>query len=136
MAEPVVETGRADPRLAAGRERSIVKLGAEVARVGVGDDIARILLGAEKAPDEFVERHLFRSGDLDCAVDRRAECGVGHGVGHVVGCTRAGDRRTVCPTVPDCAMPLTNSKNWVERTIVYGIPDALIRFSWAILARR
>ena len=32
--------------------------------------------------------------------------------------------------------PLTNSKNWVERTIVYRIPEALIRRSWAILARR
>jgi hypothetical protein len=34
------------------------------------------------------------------------------------------------------AMPRRNSKNWVERTMVYGIPEVLISFSWATLARK
>ena len=42
-----------------------------------------------------------------------------------IGCTRAGERRTVCPTVADWAMPPTNSKNWVARTIGIGNPGGL-----------
>jgi hypothetical protein len=32
------------------------------------------------------------------------------------------------PSTQDSTMRSMNSRNWVERTIVYGIPDALIRF--------
>jgi hypothetical protein len=42
---------------------------------------------------------------------------------------------TVAPSVENWAMPPTNSKNCVARTIVNGIFEALIRFSWAIFAR-
>ena len=51
------------------------------------------------------------------------------------GCTNAGDKRTVRSSVADWAMPATKSKNYVERRIVYGMPEALIRFSWATFAR-
>jgi hypothetical protein len=49
---------------------------------------------------------------------------------------RAGDRRIASPSEPDLMMPLMNSKNCVERRIVYGIPEDLIRFSWASFARK
>src|SRR6266700_6211403 len=35
------------------------------------------------------------------------------------------DSRTVSPSTADCAMPRRNSKNWVARTIVYGIGEPL-----------
>ena len=53
-----------------------------------------------------------------------------------MGCISAGGNRTVCPLVADWAMLPTNSKNCVARTIVYGTGEALIRFSWAIFARK
>jgi hypothetical protein len=44
-------------------------------------------------------------------------------------------RRTVLPSLAESAMALTNSKNWVARTMEYGGPDPSIAFSWATLAR-
>lgn len=139
MAEPVVETGRADARLAEGCERSIVKLGAEVARVGVGDDSARICLARRNRRTSSSSGTL--SGPAISIVPLTGAPSVASATASatssdMIGCNSAGDRRTVCPSVADCAMPFTNSKNCVERTIVYGIPDALIRRSCAILARR
>jgi hypothetical protein len=53
-----------------------------------------------------------------------------------MGCIRARGNRTVCRSVADWAIALTNSKNYVARTIVYEILEALIRFAWAIFARK
>src|SRR4029077_11590915 len=50
-----------------------------------------------------------------------------------MGCMRADGNRTVAPSVENWAMPPTNSKNCVARTIVNGIFEALITFSWAFL---
>jgi len=36
----------------------------------------------------------------------------------------------------ESAMPLRNSRNWVERMMVYGMPEASICFSCATLARK
>ena len=41
-----------------------------------------------------------------------------------IGCSPPVERRTVSPSVPESAMPRRNSKNWVERMIVYGVPPA------------
>ena len=53
-----------------------------------------------------------------------------------IGCNRPGVPWTVSPTVAASAMPGTNSKNWVERTMVNGSGPACTSCSWATLARR
>ena len=102
-------------------ERVIVHLGAEVARVGIGDHLACVLGCAQESSDECVETELFGTGQLDRAVHGRPECDVGQAAAtssDTTGCIRAGDKRTVCPSVADWAMPPMKSKNCVERRMV------------------
>ena len=40
------------------------------------------------------------------------------------------------PSALEAAMPPRNSRNWVERMMVYGMPEVSISFSWATLARK
>jgi hypothetical protein len=53
-----------------------------------------------------------------------------------IGCTSARDSWTTSPSVPSLRTRSTNSKNWVERRMVYGMLEDLIRFSCATFARR
>ena len=89
--------------------------------MNVGDHLTLVVLRGQELPGELVERNRLGAGDLDRAVHRRADRELGQRGGDVVGgdgLQRAGDRRTRLPSVPDLAMPPTNSKNWVERRIV------------------
>ena len=130
--EPVVVMRRAQARIRAGDETLIVHLCAEIARVDVGDHFPRVSGCAQKLTDKFILSDRFRTGNFDLpftgsptATSVRAAATSSA----AMGCIRPGDNRTICPSVADCAMPFTNSKNCVERTIVNGILDALIRFS-------
>ena len=70
----------------AGHQRALVAASvAEVARVRVGDDLARIVARRQPPPDELVEAELLRAGDLDDAVDRRADRDPADRRGDVVG---------------------------------------------------
>lgn len=53
-----------------------------------------------------------------------------------IGWNSTGANRTVSPRVASSVILRRNSKNWVAWTIVYGMPESRIRFSWVCLARK
>ena len=55
---------------------------------------------------------------------------------YYVGWNRLGGSLTIFPSALESAMPPRNSRNCVERMIVYGMPEVLISFSCASLARK
>jgi hypothetical protein len=70
-------------------------------------------------------------GDLDDAVKRRRERHLANDRGDLVcreGWNRPGESLTMFPSALEAAMPLRNSRNWVERMIVYGMPEVSISF--------
>ena len=73
VSEPVLEAGPAETCVVAGEEGPLAWRDAEVPSVRVGDDLAGIVLCRQHATDELVEPELVRSGDLDDAVQRRAD---------------------------------------------------------------
>lgn len=113
---------------------------AEVAGVGIGAYLAGIAMCGKPHADEVVHAELVRAGDVGGPVERIADRSSSD-----AGCTSLAaigwmaavcDRRTVSPSVAESAIPSTNSKNWVARTMEYGRSDSLISFSWAHLARK
>jgi len=120
---PFVEANAAEARLAQRHERAIVDQAAEVSGLAVTHDLARVADRLEIAGDDLVERRPFRAGDLYDAVA-------------AMGWNRPGETLTIFPFVASWAMPGRNSRNWVERMMVKGTPEASISFSWATLARK
>src|SRR5215813_12320863 len=53
-----------------------------------------------------------------------------------IGWNRPGEILTLFPAALESAMAPRNSMNWVERMMVYGMPEVLISFSCATLARK
>ena len=116
---------------------------------GVKYHVALSVVGSDRLPDsgylraKMAQERLIKASGIPYTIVRSTQffefvSGIAQSgtVGQTVRLSPALLQPIMSDDVADCAMPLTNSKNWVERTIVYGIPDALIRFSWAILARR
>ncbi len=139
-ADPRVEARLADVGLAQRDQRFLRQLRAEVAGVLVVDHLARIVLCAERARDEFIEAEPLGSAHFGDAVQRRAERQLTQHCDDVVGQDRldqrGGRNADLVAIAGRIGDPASNSKNWVERRIVYGMPDALIRFSCATFARR
>ena len=138
-AEPVIETCRADARVLGGGEALVGQLCAEIEGVDVCDHLTRVSVCGQVSSDEFVETYGLGAREFDRAVQGLFDCEVGQGGGDVVGYDGLHEGRgqpnglAVGGGLGDGA---TNSKNCVERRIVYGIFEALIRFSWAIFARK
>src|SRR5207253_6300936 len=138
VGKPFGEARLAQARVRAGRERGVGQFGAEVAGMLLAYDLARVVVGGKYATDQLGEVDFLRPRDLDGTVDR-----VGHGnLGHwaatslaAIGWRLAAGTCTVSPSVAESAVARMNSKNWVERTMVYGWPALLIRSSCASLAR-
>jgi len=89
--------------------------------------------------DDLIDVERVGAGNLDHAVHRCRESYFATAVATssaAIGWISKCDRRTVSRSMADCAMPRRNSKNWVARTIVYGIGELLISFSWTSLARK
>ena len=121
-AEPVLETRRAEARMIAGREALIVHLDAEVAGVGVRDHLSagrgwRSGIVGRVRPCGSVRDRPARSC-RSAAAPTATSASAAATSSDTMGCIRAGGSRTVCPSVADWAMPPTNSKNCVARTIV------------------
>ena len=111
----------AEARLAQRHERALLDPAAEVSRLGVAHDLARVADGPEIAGDDFVERRALRAGDLDDAVSRRGErtsATLAATSSAAMGWNRPGGSLTMVPSAAESAMPLRNSRNWVERMIV------------------
>jgi hypothetical protein len=53
-----------------------------------------------------------------------------------MGWNKTGGSRATLPATLASAMPPRNSRNWVARMMVYGMPEATINFSWATLPRK
>jgi hypothetical protein len=133
LAEPVVEAGLGESGVVAGHECALVQFCAEVARVRIGDHFAWIAAFPEDSSDEFVETELLWPRHFNDAVDRRSYGDLANRTRDIL---RTGATRTVLPSVASSAILSMNSKNCVAWTIEYLIDDLLIRFSWAILARK
>ena len=121
VSEPVREAGGTETSVVARRQRSVVHCDAVIKRLGIGDDRPRVPGRVQELPHEVVLTDRFGAGQFERAVQRLGESRVGHDGGDIIrrdGCIRTGGSRTVCPSVAAWAMPPTNSKNCVARTIV------------------
>ena len=119
--EPFVEADAAEARFAQRHERAFLDPAAEISGLGVAHDLARVADRLEIAGDDLVEGCAFRAGDLDDAVSRCGERHIGNEDGNVVrrdGLEQAGRNLTLFPSAAEAAMPLRNSRNWVERMMV------------------
>src|SRR5262245_9351219 len=85
LAEPLLEAGLAEAGVAVGDEAARAELGTVVARAGVGDHLAPVVARAQGPSDDLVEAEPLGPGDLDRAVERRAQGGPADRVRDVVG---------------------------------------------------
>src|SRR4051794_27033066 len=74
LAEPVLESCRAEERAVLRKQGALARRDAEVARLWVGDDLAGIVARFEDTTNEFIEPELLRSRDFDRVIERRAHC--------------------------------------------------------------
>jgi hypothetical protein len=116
----------------AGNERLIVQFDTEIERFRIHNYRPRVFVILENLADDFVDAECVRAGNLDRTVYRFGDGRLGDRSRDIFEC----DRRTVSPSMAACAMPRRNSKNWVARTIVYGVGAFLMRLSCASLARK
>ena len=119
MAEPILVARRRDAGAVAGGQGPVVQLRAEVAGMDVrkrprGDPwwragSCRRARREGCAPDPATSIVPFTGAPTVTAANAATTSS------EEIGCMRAGETRTVCPTVLDWAMRPTNSKNWVAR---------------------
>ena len=142
MAEPILVARRCDAGVVAGGERPVVQFRAEVTGMDIRDHLAGILGLEQIGADEFVERDPFRTRTSIVpftGVSTVTAANAATTSSDEIGCMRAGETRTVWPTVHDCAMRPTNSKNWVAQTMANlhrgtrgAIDEALPQFHHAL----
>jgi hypothetical protein len=138
-AEPVLETRRADARVIAGGEALIVYGCTEVACADVCGHLPCVSVCAQESSDEFVETYRFRTRQLDRAVQRLVDCDVGQRGCDVIGHDGLHQSRWQPNRLPfggrlgDAADELEELHRADDRM---GTGEALIRFSWAIFARK
>jgi hypothetical protein len=120
-AEPVLETRGTKARVVARRETLVIDCRAGIQGFGIGDYRPWVPCCTQELPNQLVLTDRFGTSQLDRAVQRLRKGHIHQGGGDIVRCDIciiAAGSRTVRPSVADWAMPPTNSKNWVARTIV------------------
>src|SRR5215831_14038587 len=139
VSEPPVELGRAVARIRAGNERLIVQFDTEIERFRIHSYRPRVFVILENLADDFVDGECVRAAISIVPFTGSATAASATAVATssaAIGWNNECDRRTVSPSMAACAMPRRNSKNWVARTIVYGVGAFLMRLSCASLARK
>src|SRR6185437_2537805 len=137
--EPGLEPCRADSRIVAGGERLIVHRYAVVTSVHIRDQRAWIMGCGQESTREFVETYPFGTGYLDRAVHRRPDCDVGYCGSYVIRGDGLEERRRQVNRLPDGGELGDGAHEFEELRCAddrIGNFKALIRFSWAILARK
>src|SRR5215211_7827057 len=139
LAEPVVEAGLGESGVVAGHECALVQFCAEVA---CGSVIT------SRGSRRSLRTRRMSSSRRNCCGPATSTMPLTGDPTEILptalatssaamGWIRTGATRTVLPSVASEAILLSsNSKNCVARMIEYWIDDLLIRFSWAILARK
>src|SRR6516165_597069 len=139
VSEPPVELGRAVARIRAGNERLIVQFDTEKSASGSTSTVRGSLSYSRTLPT--ISSMGNASGPAISIVPFTGSATAASATAvatssAAIGWNNECDRRTVSPSMAACAMPRRNSKNWVARTIVYGVGAFLMRLSCASLARK
>lgn len=110
----------------------------EHAGLVVHDDVPGVALCRQRDPAEFVEREAVRSADVPdtpsgapVATSKTAEATSAAAIGW----TGVTGSRTVLSSEVQDMTAFMNSKNWVARTIEYGVGPSRSSSSWRALAR-